>query len=149
MGALALADSKTLAALPEVSISYSVHIRGCGANVQSHVWASSNWTEKGHCTFDLLQAKSLWNWDKVGMRTWRWGQPASTAFYQWWELRQDDVTSPSLRKQSRFGAIRHKVQLSVKDMPGLHATGFWIFFFPMSEEHWKTFCTGRRKAPEF
>lgn len=26
---------------------------------------------------------------------------------------------------------------------------FLDFFFPMSEEHWKTFCTVRRKAPEF
>lgn len=103
MGPLALADSKTLKVLPGVIISCSAHIRGCRANVQSHVWACSKSTEKGTCTFSELEAESLWNWDKVGTRTWRWGQPSSTAFYQWWELRQDEVTSLLPRKQSGFG----------------------------------------------
>lgn len=76
----------------------------------------------------------VWNWDNIGMRMWRWGQPSSTAFYQRWELREDEVTSPSPRLQSSFGGIRHRVQLSVKDMPSLHATGFWIF----SPQVWRT-----------
>lgn len=38
MGALALADSKTLASRwPEVSVACSVHAQGCRANTETHV----------------------------------------------------------------------------------------------------------------
>ena len=48
MGALALADSKTLAALPEVSIGCSVHAGGCGENTQTHVQSLFKFNRKGN-----------------------------------------------------------------------------------------------------
>lgn len=148
MAALALADSKTLAAPPEVSIDCSVHIRGCGANVQSHVWACSNSTEKGTCTFDQLEAESLWNQDKVGMR-----MGDEDSLYQQYFISNESWDTMRL-------LLPHSGSSQVLEVSDTKCSFLWRtclpciplvleFFFPMSEEHWKTFCTVRRKVPEF